>query len=156
MDREDVVCMYNEILLLFSRSVMSDSLQPIRLQHARLPCPSLSQSLVKLMSIESVMPSNHLILCHPLLLLPSVFPSTRVFSNESVLHIRWLRDWKKELEQYELWSQSDIVGILTPNTYISVTLDESLEHVPTRFLIWRQILITILPFSQMCFKDYTR
>ena len=48
-----------------------------------------SQSLLKLMSIESVMPSNHLILCHPLLLLPSIFPSIRVFSNDSVLHIRW-------------------------------------------------------------------
>ena len=46
-------------------------------------------SLLKLMSIESVMPSNHLILCGPLLLLPSIFPSIRVFSNESVLHIRW-------------------------------------------------------------------
>ena len=48
-----------------------------------------SQSLLKLMSFEMVMPSNHLILCHPHLLLPSVFPSIRVFSNESVLHIRW-------------------------------------------------------------------
>ena len=48
-----------------------------------------SQNLLKLMSIESVMPSNHLILGRPLLLLPSIFPSTRVFSNESVLHIRW-------------------------------------------------------------------
>ena len=48
-----------------------------------------SQSLLKLMSIESVMPLNHLILCHPLPLLPSIFPSIRVFSNESVLHIRW-------------------------------------------------------------------
>ena len=48
-----------------------------------------SQSLLKLMSIESVMPSNHLILCHPFLLLASIFPSIRVFSNESVLHIRW-------------------------------------------------------------------
>ena len=48
-----------------------------------------SQSLLKLMSIESVMPYNHLILCHPLLLLPSIFPSIRVFSNESVLHIRF-------------------------------------------------------------------
>ena len=48
-----------------------------------------SWSLLKLMSIESVMPSNHLILCQPLLLLPSIFPSVRVFSNESVLHIRW-------------------------------------------------------------------
>ena len=50
---------------------------------------TMSQSLLKLMSIELVMPSNHLILCHPLLLLPSIFPSIRVFSNESALHIRW-------------------------------------------------------------------
>ena len=52
-----------------------------------------SWSLLKLMSIVSVMPSNHLILCHPLLLLPSIFPSIRVFSNESVLHIRWPKYW---------------------------------------------------------------
>ena len=52
-----------------------------------------SRSLLKLMSIESVMPSNHLILCHPLLLLPSNFPSIRVFSNESVLRIRWPEFW---------------------------------------------------------------
>ena len=52
-----------------------------------------SQSLLKLMSIESVMPSNHLILCHPLLLLHSIFPSIRVFSNESVLPIRWPKYW---------------------------------------------------------------
>ena len=45
------------------------------------------------MSIESVIPSNHLILCHPLLLLPSIFPSIRIFSDESVLHIRWLKYW---------------------------------------------------------------
>ena len=51
------------------------------------------RSLLKLMSIELVMPSNHLILCHPLLLLPSIFPSTRVFSNESVLRIRWPKHW---------------------------------------------------------------
>ena len=50
---------------------------------------TISWSLLKLVSIESVMPSNHLILCHPLLLLPSVFPSIRVFSNESALRIRW-------------------------------------------------------------------
>ena len=52
-----------------------------------------SQSLLKLMSIESVMPSNHLILYDPLLLLPSIFPSIRVFSNESALRIRWSKDW---------------------------------------------------------------
>ena len=52
-----------------------------------------SWSLLKLTSIESVMPSNHLLLCHPLLLLPSIFPSIRVFSSESALHIRWLTYW---------------------------------------------------------------
>ena len=54
---------------------------------------TISRSLFKLMSIELVMPSNHLILCHPLLLLPSIFPSIRVFSSESVLCIRWPKDW---------------------------------------------------------------
>ena len=52
-----------------------------------------SQSLLKLMSIESMMPSNHLILCQPLLLPPSIFPSNRIFSNKSVLHIRWPKYW---------------------------------------------------------------
>ena len=52
-----------------------------------------TQNLLKHMSIESVMPSNHLILCHPLLLLRSIFPSIREFSSESVLHIRWLKNW---------------------------------------------------------------
>ena len=54
---------------------------------------TISQSLLKLMSIESVMPSNHLILCRPLLLLPSIFPSIRVFSKESALRIRWSKYW---------------------------------------------------------------
>ena len=75
----------------FSRSVVSDSLRPHGLQHARPPCPSPTLSLLQLMSIELVMLSNHLILCRPLLLLPSIFPSIRVFSNESALHIRWLK-----------------------------------------------------------------
>ena len=56
-----------------------------------------SQSLLKLMFIESVMPSNHLILCCPLLFLPSIFPSIRVFSNESALHIRWPKYWSFSL-----------------------------------------------------------
>ena len=77
----------------FSCSVMSASLKPHGLQHARPPCPSPTRSLLKLMSIESVMPSNHLILCQPLLLLPSIFPSIKVFSNELVIHIRWPKYW---------------------------------------------------------------
>ena len=75
----------------FSRSVVSDSLPPHGLQHTL--SITNSRSLPKLTSIQSVMPSNHLILCHPFLLLPSIFPSIRVFSNESALHIRWPKDW---------------------------------------------------------------
>ena len=75
-------------------SVMSDSLQPHGLLHARLPCPSPTPGASpKPMSIELVMPSNHLILCHPLLLLPSISPSIRVLSNKSVLLIRWPKCW---------------------------------------------------------------
>ena len=81
------------ISVQFSCSVMSDSLQPHGLKHTRPLCITNSWSLLKLMSIELVMPSNHLILCHPLLLLTSIFPSIRVFSNESVLHIRWPKYW---------------------------------------------------------------
>ena len=74
---------------------MSNSLQPQGLRHARLPCPSPTPwaYLLKLMFIELVMPSNHLILCRPLLLLPSIFPSIRVFWNKSVLCIRWPKYW---------------------------------------------------------------
>ena len=76
-------------LVLLSRSVVSNSLWPHGLAaHQASLSLTISQSLLKFMSIESVVPSNHLILCRPLLL-PSIFPSLRVFSNESVLRIRW-------------------------------------------------------------------
>ena len=73
----------------FSYSVMSDSLNPWIVAHQASLSTTNSWSLLKLMSIDSVMPSKYLILCCPLLLLPSIFPSIRVFSSESVLHIRW-------------------------------------------------------------------
>ena len=81
------------LLLLFSHLVVSNSLRPHGLQHAKLPCPSLSPRVLKLKSIESVMSSIHLLLCHPLLLLLSIFLSIRVFSNESALHMRQLKYW---------------------------------------------------------------
>ena len=71
------------LLLLLSHSAMSDSLRPHGPQHIRLPCPSPSPGACSYSSTELMMPSNHLILCHPLLLLPSIFPSIRVFSHES-------------------------------------------------------------------------
>ena len=72
---------------------MYDSFWPYELQHAKLPKLTISLSLLKLMSIKAVMPSNCLILCCPLLLLPSVFASIRVFSSESALCIRWQKFW---------------------------------------------------------------
>ena len=75
---------------LLSRVRLCD---PVDCSMPGLPVHHHSQSLLKLLSIESVIPSNHLILCHPLLLLPSICPSIGVFSNESVLHIRWPKYW---------------------------------------------------------------
>ena len=77
----------------FSRSVTCDSVTPWTAAHQAFLSITNSWSLLKLTSIESVMPSNHLILCCPLLLLPSIFPSIRVFSNESVLQIMWPKYW---------------------------------------------------------------
>ena len=77
----------------FSLSVVSDSLQPHELQHARPPCPSPTPGVHSDSSIESVMPSSHLILCRPLLLLPPIPPSIRVFSSESTLLMRWPKYW---------------------------------------------------------------
>ena len=80
--------------LQFSRSVVSDSLWPHESQHARPPCPSPTPRVHSdSTSIQSVMPSSHLILCRPLLLLPPIPPSSRVFSNESVLRMRWTKYW---------------------------------------------------------------
>ena len=79
---------------LFSHSVVSDSLWPMDCSVPGFPTITNTWSLLKLMSLEVVMPSNYLILCCPLLLLPLIFSSIRVFSNESVLHIRWPRYWR--------------------------------------------------------------
>ena len=80
--------------LQFSHSVMSDIWRPHGLQHARLPCPSPTpRDYSNSCPLSQWCPSNHLILCYPLLLPPSIIPSIRVFSSESVLCIRWPKDW---------------------------------------------------------------
>ena len=84
----------NTLLLLFSSPVVSDSLQHHELQHTRVPCfLTMSCSFPKFVFIALVMSSGHLILWHPLLLLRSIFPSIRDFSNESPVHIRWPEYW---------------------------------------------------------------
>ena len=81
-----------------------------------------SQSLLKLMPIESVMPSNHLILCHPLLLPPSIFPSIRVFSSESDLHIRWPKYWSFSISPFNEYSR-----VLRPD---SPTMTGEIDALP--------------------------
>ena len=78
---------------MFSCSLVSDSLQPQRLQHTRLPCPSPSPRSCSNSCIELMMPSNHLILSHPLFILLSISSSIRVVSNELALRIRWPKYW---------------------------------------------------------------
>ena len=88
--------MYNMInhSVQFSHSVVSNFLwPPWTATHEASLTNTNSRSLLKLTSVDSVTPSNHLILCHPLLLLPSIFPSIRIFSNESFVHIRWPKYW---------------------------------------------------------------
>ena len=102
-----------------------------------------SWNLLKLMAIESVMPSHHLILCHPLLLPPSIFPSIRVFSNESVLCIRWPKDWRFSFsispsnEYSVLVSFSiDWLDLLT----VQETLKSLLQHHSSKApVLWRVI-----------------
>ena len=87
----------------FSRSVVSDSLWPHKLQYARPPCPSPTSGVhsnSRVNSIESVMPSSHLILCRPLLLLSPIPPSIRVFCNESTLRMRWPKYWSFTLASF--------------------------------------------------------
>ena len=95
MAKEDVAHTYNEVFssAQSSRSVMTESTTPRTVARQASLSIASSQSLPKPTSIESVMPSNHLILCHPLLLSPSIFPSIRVFSNESALRIGWPKYW---------------------------------------------------------------
>ena len=92
-----------------SRSSVADSLGLQGLQHTLLPITN-SRSLLKLMSIESVMPSNHLILCRPLLLPPSIFPSIRVFPKESVHRIKRPKYWSFS---FSIISSKEIPGLIS-------------------------------------------
>ena len=127
---------------------MSNSLRPQGLQNNRLPCLSNSQTFLKLMSIKLVMPSNHLILCHPLLLLPSIFPSTRVFSSESVLHIRWPKYWSFSFSispsnKYSgpISFKTDWLDLLA----VQGTLKSLLQHYSSKASILRHSAFFIVP-----------
>ena len=97
----------------FSYSVMSDFATPWTAACQASLSITNSQSLPKPMSIELVMPSNHLVLCHPLLLPPSIFPSIRIFSNESALHIRWPKYWSFSFSISPATEYSGLIPFLT-------------------------------------------
>ena len=107
-----------------SHSVVSDSLRPYGLQHARLPCPSPSLGACS-NSCPLSWPSNRLVFCRPLLLRPSVFPSIRVFSNESTLHIRWPKYWSFSISPSNEYSGLIPLGLTGLNSLQSKSLSES-------------------------------
>ena len=134
-------------LLLFSGWVMSDSFWPHGQQHARLPRFSLSQCLLKLMSIESVMPSNHLVLCYLFLLVPSILPSTRVFSNRSALCTRWPKYWSSAsasvlLMNTQGWFPLGLTGLISLQS-------RGLSQVFSSTTIWKHqfFLALSLPYD---------
>ena len=127
---------------------MSHSLRPHGLQHTRPPLSITNfQSLLILMSIESVMPLNHLILCHPLLRLPSIFSRVRVFSNESVLHIRWPKYWSFS---FSISASNEYSGLISfrmdwlDPLAVQGTLKSLLQHHGSKAsIIWRSALFIV-------------
>ena len=109
-----------------------------------------SRSPPKHMSIESVMPSNHLILCHPLLLLPSIFPSIRVFSNESTLHMKWPRYWSFS---FDISPSNEHPGLISFRMdwldllAVQGTLKSLLQHHSSKALILRHSAFFIVQLS---------
>ena len=110
---------------------------------------TISWSLLKLMSIKSVMPSSHLILCHPLLLLPSIFPSMRVFSNESVHHIRWPKYWSFSFSISPSNEYSGLISFRMDWFDLAVqgTLKSLLQHHSSKASILRRSAFFIVQLS---------
>ena len=112
-----------------------------------------SQSLLKLMSIESVIPSNHLILCRPLLLLPSIFPSIRVFSNESVLSIRWPKYWSFS---FKISPSNEYSGLISFRMdwldllAVQGTFKSLLQHRSSKASILRRSAFFVVQLSHPC------
>ena len=133
----------------FSLSVVSDSSWPQGLQPIRLPCPSPTPGAYSNMPIESVMTSNHLILCRLLLLLPSIFPSIRIFSSELALHIRWPKYWSFS---FSISLSNDYSGLISFRMYWLNLLAgqgtlKSLQHHSSKASILQCWAFFIVQFS---------
>ena len=145
MIKEDITHDIN-FSVQFSGSVMSNSLWPHEPQQRQASLSiTNSRNLLKLMSIELMMPSNHLILCRPLLLLPSIFPSIRVFSNESAFHLRWPKYWSFS---FNISPSNEHPGLMDWLDLLEVqgTL-KSLQHHSTRASILRCSAFFIVQLS---------
>ena len=137
---------------------MSNSLWPHRLQYAKIPF-SISQSLLRLKSIESVMPSNCLILCHPLLLPPSIFPSIRVFANKLVLPVRWLKYWSFS---FSISPSSEYSGLMISFGIdwfdllaVQGTLKGLLQHQNSKGSILWHSAFFMIQLPHLCWKNYS-
>ena len=132
---------------------MSDSATPWTAAHQASLSVTNSWSLLKLMSIESVMTSNHLILCQPLLLPPSIFPSIRVFSNESVLCIRWPKDWSFN---FSISPYNEYLGLISFRMdwldllAVQGTLKSLLQHHSSKGSILQGSAFFIVQLSHPC------
>ena len=137
----------------FSHSVVSNSVNPWTAAHQASLSITNSQSLLKFMSIESVMASNHVILCHPFLLLPSILPSIRVFSNESVFCIRWPKYWSFN---FSINPSSEYSGLISFRMdwldllAIQGTLKSLLQHHSSKASILRRSAFFMVQLSHPC------
>ena len=141
----------------FSHSVMSDSATPWTAAHQACLSITHSWSLLKLMSIESMMSSNHLILCHPLLLPPSIFLSNRVLSNESVLPTRWPKYWSFSFSisppnEYSglISFRMDLLDLLA----VQGTLKSLLQHHSSKASILQRSAFFIVQLSHNYWKNH--
>ena len=131
---------------------MSDSLQLHEPQHARPPCPSPTPRVHSDSGpFESVMPSSHLILCHPLLLLPSIFPRIRVFSNESALRVRWPKYWSFS---FNISPSNEHPGLIFRMDWLDLlavqgTLESLLQHHSSKASILRHSAFFIVQLSHL-------
>ena len=131
----------------FSHSVMSDSLRPHDAAHQATLSITNSQSSLRLTSIKSGMPSSHLILCRPLLLLPQMPPSIRVFSNESALHMRWPKYWSFS---FNIIPSKEIPGLISFKMdwldllAVQGILKSLLQHHSSKAsILWCSALVTV-------------
>ena len=146
----ELICMFSSVQLLSRVRLFA-----VPWTAARQASLSMAncQSLLKLMSIESVMPSNHLILCHPLLLPPSVFPSIRVFSNESAVHIRWPKYWSFS---FSIIPSNEYSGLISFRMdwldllAVQGTLKSLLQHHSSKASILRHSAFFTVQLSHPC------